>query len=164
MIQIVIRVGALGSKPNAAIAGISVVVIDDGNITQIKNLKLSLATQESRAIDPVWMQWWLEQNIGPNPIADGDEVSWVEAGDTIASVLGGYPYASIFTTKQEARQLRDAFGHDVDSVNLDGLLRRLGLDMMIVYPDGVSCRLAAEADAATLSSLYALRQSHGNQA
>ena len=164
MIQIVIRVGALGSKPNAAIGGVSLVVIEDGNVIQIKNFKLNLATQASRVIDPVWMQWWLEQDTASNPISDGAELPWNDAIDEIKSMLDEHPYAHIFTTKQEARQLRDAFGHDVDSVNIETLLRRIGLEAMIVYPDGVSCRLAAEADAATLSSLYALRQSHGNQA
>ena len=66
----------------------------------------------------------------------------------------------VFMPEDTRRTLLPSF----ESQDLHGAMFTLGLGNYIVFNHDLDCRLAVEADAATLCGLHSLKESHGNKA
>ena len=160
MDQIAIRMDALGPMDSdSVIAAIAYAHVKDGQIVEVKHIAINLHAQAPKKIHPTYFRWWVKQT---------DELRSVFASDGVAlntaihqiEMLCSRTNARIFIPKDTQRTLLPNF----KSQDLHSAMFTLGLGNYIVFNHDLGCRLAVEADAATLCGLHSLKESHGNKA
>ena len=139
MDQIAIRMDALGPIDLApVIAAIAYAHLKDGRVVEVKHIAITL--------------------VGQAPVGDSLETV-IHQIETLCKTTG----ANVFMTR-EARQALDYRIESQDPQDLHEIMNAIGLGNYIVFNHDLDCRLAVEADAATLCGLHSLKESHGNNA
>ena len=160
MDQIAIRMDALGPIDfDPIIAAIAYAHVKDGQVVEVKHIAITLDGQAPRKIHPRYFSWWVNQTEELQKI-------FSTAGNRLDTVilqiemLCKTTHAKVFMTRGTQRALL----FHVESQDLHETMNAIGLGDHIVFNHDLDCRLAVEADAATLCSLHSLKESHGNKA
>jgi len=160
MDQIAIRMDALGPMDSeSVIAAIAYAHVKDGRIVEVKHIAITLVGQAPRKIHPQYFSWWVNQTEELREIFStvGDSLETViHQIETLCKTTG----ANVFMTRETQR----ALDYRIESQDLHEIMNVIGLGDHIVFNHDLDCRLAVEADAATLCGLHSLKESHGNKA
>lgn len=149
--------GPMGSDP--VIAAIAYAHVNDGQIVEIKHIAITLDGQAPRKIHPRYFSWWVNQTEELRSIFNTESNDL----DTVIhqiEMLCKMTQAKVFISREAQRALL----FNVESQDLHEIMNAIGLDNHIVFNHDLDCRLAVEADAATLCRLHSLRESYGNKA
>ena len=144
------------------IAAIAYAYVKDGQIVEVKHIAIALDGQTPKKIHPRYFSWWVNQTEELREIFStvGDSLETViHQIETLCKTTG----ANVFMTR-EARQALDYRIESQDPQDLHEIMNVIGLGDHIVFNHDLDCRLAVEADAATLCGLHSLKESHGNKA
>lgn len=149
--------GPVDSDP--VIAAIAYAHVKDGQIVEIKHIAITLDGQAPRKIHPRYFRWWVNQTKELQKIfsTEGNRL------DTVVhqiEMLCKATKAKVFMSRGTQRALL----FYVESQDLHEIMSTIGLGDHIVFNHDLDCRLAVEADAATLCGLHSLKESHGNKA
>lgn len=160
MDQIAIRMDALGPMDSdPVIAAIAYAHVKDGQVVEVRHIAITLDGQAPRKIHPRYFSWWVNQTGELRKIFN-------TAGNRLDTVIHQIEtlckttQATVFMTRETQRALL----FHVGSQDLHETMNAIGLGDHIVFNHDLDCRLAVEADAATLCGLHSLKESHGNKA
>lgn len=143
----------------SVIAAIAYAHVKDGQIVEVKHIAITLDGQAPRKIHPRYFSWWVNQKEELRKIFNTESNDL----DTVVlqiEMLCRTTQAKVFIPREAQR----ALFINVESQDLHETMNVIGLGDHIVFNHNLDCRLAVEADAATLCGLHSLKESHGNKA
>ena len=143
----------------SVIAAIAYAHVKDGQIVEVKHIAITLDGQAPRKIHPRYFSWWVNQKEELRKIFNTESNDL----DTVIhqiEMLCKTTQAKVFISREAQRALLI----NVESQDLHETMNVIGLGDHIVFNHDLDCRLAVEADAATLCGLHSLKESHGNKA